>query len=89
MKYAVLALVAAAFAASPAFAQSDAQVRQSIIRQSIAAYPGPCACPYNVTRNGSACGRRSAHSRPGGHAPICYPREVSEAQIRDWRRSNR
>ncbi|HYI49209.1 MAG TPA: hypothetical protein VEX35_12175 [Allosphingosinicella sp.] len=89
MKYAMLALVAAAAAASPAFAQSDAQIRQSIIRQSIAAYPGPCACPYNRTRNGSQCGGRSAYSRPGGHAPICYPRDVSEAQIRDWRRSNR
>ena len=89
MKYAVLALVAAAFAVSPASAQSDAQVRQRIIRQSIAAYPGPCACPYNVTRNGRSCGGRSAYSRPGGHAPICYPRDVSQAQIADYRRTRR
>jgi len=89
MKYAVLALVAAAIAASPASAQSDAQVRQSIIRQSIAAYPGPCACPYSVTRNGRSCGGRSAYSRPGGHAPICYPRDVTQAQIADYRRAHR
>jgi len=89
MKHLALALFATAMAASPAFAQSDAQIRQTIIRQSIAAYPGPCACPYNVTRNGSACGGRSAYSRPGGHAPICYPRDVSQAQISDWRRSQR
>lgn len=75
--------------AGPVFAQSDAQVRQTIIRQSIAAYPGPCACPYNRTRNGSACGGRSAYSRPGGHAPICYPRDVTQAQVDDWRRAQR
>jgi len=39
--FAFVALVA--FVATPALAQSDAQIRQSIIRESIAAYPGPCA----------------------------------------------
>jgi hypothetical protein len=24
-------------------------------------------------RNGRACGGRSAYSRPGGAAPLCYP----------------
>jgi len=86
-RYAFIAL--AAFAAAPAVAQSDAEVRQSIIRDSIATYPGPCACPYNRTRNGSACGGRSAYSRPGGHAPICYPRDVTQAQIADYRRARR
>jgi hypothetical protein len=89
MKRLTLALFATAIAASPASAQSDAQARQQIIRQSIAAYPGPCACPYNVMRNGRSCGGRSAYSRPGGAAPICYPADVTEAQLRDWRRSNR
>jgi hypothetical protein len=32
---------------------TDAQIRAVIIRQSIASYPGTCACPYNVARNGS------------------------------------
>jgi hypothetical protein len=89
MKRLALAMLAAAIAGSPAVAQSDAQIRQSIIRDSIAAYPGPCACPYNVMRNGRSCGGRSAYSRPGGHAPICYPRDVSLAQIADWRRNQR
>ena len=90
MKTLIVGLVGLGLSASPAFAfQSDAQVRQSIIRDSIASYPGPCACPYSVMRNGRACGGRSAYSRPGGYAPICYPRDVTQAQIADWRRDRR
>ncbi|HEV2818282.1 MAG TPA: hypothetical protein VGW40_13810 [Allosphingosinicella sp.] len=74
---------------SAASAQSDAQVRQQIIRQSIAAYPGPCPCPYSVMRNGRSCGGRSAYSRPGGYAPICYPADISQAEVERWRRSQR
>jgi hypothetical protein len=90
MKTLIVGLIGLGLAASPAFAvQSDAQIRQSIIRDSIAAYPGPCACPYSVMRNGRACGGRSAYSRPGGYAPICYPRDVTQAQIADYRRARR
>lgn len=79
-----------AVAVTPALAfQSDAQIKQRIIRESIASYPGPCACPYSVMRNGRSCGGRSAYSRPGGYAPICYPNDVSQAQIVEWRRANR
>ena len=70
---------------------SDAQVRQIIVRESVAAYlaPGrPCACPYHTTRSGAACGGRSAYSRPGGAAPMCYPADVTERQIRMWRSRN-
>ncbi len=83
------ALAAIGIASSAAHAQTDAQVKQSIIRDSIAAYPGPCPCPYNVDRAGRSCGRRSAYSRPGGYAPICYPADVTQAQIQEWRRLHR
>lgn len=89
MKYLAFALAAAVFAASPAVAQSDAEVRQRIIRESIAAYPGSCACPYNRARNGSQCGGRSAYSRRGGYAPLCYPRDITDEQVREWRRNQR
>jgi hypothetical protein len=75
--------------ASPALAQSDAQIRQRIIRESIASYPGSCPCPYNTDRAGRSCGRRSAYSRPGGYAPQCYPRDVSDAEVQAWRRAHR
>ena len=83
------ALILACLIASPAFAQSDAQIRQRIIRESIASYSGACPCPYNVMRNGRGCGRRSAYSRPGGAAPICYPQDVTQAEVADWRRAHR
>ena len=65
---------------------SDAEIVQQIIRDSIASYPGNCPCPYNSTRNGSACGRRSAYSKPGGYAPICYPNDVSAEMIESYRK---
>lgn len=89
MKYVALALIGVAVAAAPAEAQSDAQVRQRIIRQSIASYPGACPCPYNTDRAGRSCGRRSAYSRPGGYAPLCYPNDVSQAEVDAWRRAQR
>lgn len=67
---------------------SDAEIRQRIIAASISSYPGNCPCPYNSTRNGSSCGGRSAWSRAGGAAPICYPNEISKSQVDAWRRSH-
>jgi hypothetical protein len=45
----------------------------------------PCACPDDRMRNGRACGGRSAYSRPGGAAPLCYPTDVSEVMIKAYR----
>lgn len=70
---------------------SDAQVRERIIHQSVAAYLAtghPCACPYNLARNGTHCGGRSAYSRPGGASPLCYPSDVSGGMVTDWRRAH-
>lgn len=67
---------------------SDAEIKQQIIRDSIASYPGNCPCPYNVARNGSSCGARSAYSKPGGYDPICYPRDVTPEMVKDYKRRN-
>jgi hypothetical protein len=70
---------------------SDAQVRQAIIQDSVARYQAtghPCACPYNPARNGSRCGGRSAYSRPGGASPLCFPQDVSDGMVTDWRRAH-
>src|SRR6266545_6766886 len=67
---------------------SDQQVVSLIIQESIVAYKAtgrPCACPYDLARNGSSCGGRSAYSRPGGASPKCYPADVSAADIAAWR----
>ena len=66
-------------------ALSDAQIRQILIDESIAAYSGNCPCPYSTARNGSRCGRRSAYSREGGEAPLCYPKDVSAEMVLAYR----
>lgn len=88
------ALAAPAAPAAPAAhdrtpALSDQQVKKQIIADSIDAYPGKCPCPYNAARNGSACGGRSAWSRKGGYAPICYEREIDNDRVRKWRQEQR
>src|SRR4051794_15707135 len=70
---------------------SDAQVREQLVQESIAAYQAtghPCACPDDLARNGFCCGGRSAYSRPGGATPLCYPNDVSDEIVRQWRRTH-
>ena len=81
---AVLFLLALAL---PAAAEqlTDDQVKQAIIAQSIASYPGRCPCPYSLAKNGSQCGGRSAWSRAGGYSPVCYFEDVTPAMVAAWR----
>lgn len=88
--FGAMAMVALA-ASSPVMARSslsDAQIKQRIIKQSIAEYPGNCPCPYNSARNGSSCGGRSAWSRGGGYSPMCYPKDVTAAAVKSYRASH-
>ncbi|WP_374573309.1 hypothetical protein [Acinetobacter sp.] len=66
-------------------AENTAAVKRKIIQQSIERYPGNCPCPYNTARNGSRCGKRSAYNRGGGYAPLCYPEDVSERMVREYK----
>lgn len=66
----------------PLRSATDAEVRDYLIRRSIRSYSGNCPCPYNVDRGGRRCGGRSAHSRAGGAAPLCFPSDVSDAAVR-------
>jgi hypothetical protein len=63
---------------------SDAQVRDRIIRTSMAIHDGACPCPHSIAPNGRRCGRRS-NWRAGDEGPTCYPNEVSKAELREWR----
>ena len=67
---------------------SDAQVKKLLIDESIAAYDGNCPCPYSRARNGSRCGRRSAHSREGGAAPLCFAADVSAEMVEAYRQEH-
>jgi hypothetical protein len=44
---------------------------------------GPCACPDDRARNGSACGARSGYTKLGGIK--CFPSDVSKADIAKYR----
>ncbi len=74
-----------AVAPAPRVVLSDAQIRQQIVNRSISRYSGSCPCPFNTDRAGRRCGGRSAYSRPGGAAPICYTRDVTQQMIDRFR----
>jgi hypothetical protein len=50
---------------------SGAQIRDLIIRQSIASYPGNCPCPCNLDRAGRRCQREDGGrvQKPGRLTP--------------------
>ena len=78
-------------AAAPAAPRlTDAQIRQRMIEQSIARYPGPGPCPYSVMRNGRTAGQMSRYSRPWSttYRLKCFPADISDAEVRDWRRAH-
>lgn len=86
-----LLLAPLAFLATLALAQpttpspDDDEIARRLIEASIARYAGNCPCPYSTARNGSRCGRRSAHARPGGEAPLCFREDVSDEAIARYR----
>jgi hypothetical protein len=64
---------------------SDSEIKQVLIQQSIMAYPGKCACPYQPASNGSRCGKRSAYSRIGGYEVLCYENDVTDDMVEQYR----
>lgn len=81
----IITLAVAPLAQGRTTTVSDETLRQQMIHESIEAYSGNCPCPYNTARNGSRCGKRSAHSRPGGEAPLCYASDITPAAVRAYR----
>lgn len=63
----------------------DSAIIQLLIDDSIDAYSGNCPCPYNAARNGSRCGKRSAYSKPGGYAPLCFKEDVTKEMVQEYR----
>lgn len=64
---------------------STSKIKNLLIKRSHAYYSGNCPCPYNTTRAGRRCGKRSAYSRPGGASPLCYPSDVSASMVAEYR----
>ena len=75
-----------ALATTPKETKADAEIKQILIKESLARYPGNCPCPYNVDRAGRRCGKRSAYSRPGGASPLCFTSDISDEMVREYRK---
>lgn len=68
---------------------TDDEIRDLLISQSISSYSGNCPCPYFRDRAGRLCGRRSAWSRGGGAAPLCYRNDISKEAVDNYRKTHR
>jgi hypothetical protein len=66
-------------------AAAIAAILVQISRDQYHAKGKPCACPDDTTRDGKACGGRSAYSRLGGAEPLCYPTDVTATMIEQYR----
>jgi hypothetical protein len=66
-------------------AETDEQIKQKLIQHSIEQYPGNCPCPYNTDRAGRRCGGRSAYNRAGGYSPLCYPNDVTQKMVDQYK----
>ena len=64
------------------------KLKQQMIDESIANYPGKCACPYQIMSNGKRCGKFSAYSKPGGYDPLCYFNDITENIIASYQGIN-
>ena len=78
---ALLTAASAGFSAQATKPVTEAQIKEVIVRDSIANYSGSCPCPFNVDRAGRKCGKRSAYDKPGGKSPICYVSDVTPKMV--------
>jgi len=68
---------------------TESNTKMKIIAESIRSYRGNCPCPYNVAKNGSKCGGRSAYSRAGGASPLCYENDITQEMVKEYKSRNK
>ncbi len=64
----------------------DTAIIQRLIAASAANYPGSCPCPESYDQGGRRCGKRSAWSKGGGYAPLCYASDITPSMITAFRK---
>lgn len=67
---------------------SDAQIREVIVKGSVNSFTGDCPCPYSTDPKGNKCGDNSEYFQSPGDL-YCYPEDVSNRQIFEFRARNR
>ncbi len=91
MPYLFVLTLFLSFSASATKQMSDAEIRQAIVKESIAAYKGICPCPYSTHPDGKQCGHRSAFSQKNtgskgaNDGPICYEINVTLKMVEEYR----
>lgn len=72
--------------------KSDESIRQLLVEQSVAAYLAtgePCPCPYSLSPLGRRCMIQNQHVRRGGATVLCYPEDVTDSMVQNWRITHR
>lgn len=65
--------------------RSSDEIRKVMIADSVSSYDGNCPCPYASDASGRRCGRRSAYIRAGGDSLLCFPTDISEDAVSQYR----
>jgi hypothetical protein len=64
---------------------TDNQIRDILVRSSIALYDGACACPTSLDNRGKPCGDRSAYKKDGHGGVLCARSDVKADTIKKYR----
>ena len=67
---------------------SDDEIKTVLIQQSIQAFGGECPCPYSKSPKGVQCGLNSAYAKIDRFATLCYPSNVTQKMIKEYRDKN-
>jgi hypothetical protein len=67
---------------------SDDEIKTVLIQLSIQAYGGECPCPYSKSPKGGQCGLNSAYAKIDRFATLCYPSNVTQKMIKEYRDKN-
>ncbi|MDR2099985.1 MAG: hypothetical protein LBP40_04045 [Campylobacteraceae bacterium] len=65
------------------FAKTDSEIKQEMIKKSIASYSGSCAYPYNYAKKGT-CGKRSAYSK--SRSVLCYESDITDEMLQSYKK---
>ena len=69
--------------------KTDSEIRQILIKESIAKYSGSCPCPESLDCARKKCGARSAYSKAGGKSVLCYESDVTQEMVDKFREKQR
>jgi hypothetical protein len=67
-------------------AKTDAEIKQDIIKDSIASYNGSCPCPYNKDRAGKSLRSKECVQQARWACPLCYDKDVTQKMVDEYRK---